>query len=105
MARRNDPIEPGEKRPITRETLHKLGSIFRYMLPYRGTFAIGCVTLALSAATTLSFPRLAGELLDVAEGKSKYFSSLGQVASTLLGILFLQSIFSFIRVYTFSVVS
>jgi ABC-type multidrug transport system fused ATPase/permease subunit len=44
-------------------------------------------------------------LLDVASGNPKYFTTINQVALALVLILFVQSIFSFIRVYTFSIVS
>jgi ABC-type multidrug transport system fused ATPase/permease subunit len=62
--------------------------------------------LALSSATTLSFPFLAGKLLDVASGKTGFFlTSIDQIALALIGVLAIQSVFSFIRVYAFSIVS
>ena len=85
--------------------LRKLVGIFRFMLPYKGMFLLGLVSLALSSLILLAFPRLAGELLDVASGKPQFFESINAVAIALLAILFVQSIFSFIRVYTFSIVS
>src|SRR5690606_4576696 len=75
------------------------------MLPYKWVFTVGLIALALSSLILLAFPRLAGELLDVAAGKPHFFTSIGHVAIALLLILFVQSIFSFIRVYTFSIVS
>lgn len=75
------------------------------MLPYKGVFFLGLVALALSSLILLAFPRLAGELLDVASGKPKFFHSISHVAIALFLILFIQSVFSFIRVYTFSIVS
>ncbi len=67
---------------------------------------MGLIALALSSATVLSFPYLAGKLLDVASGKSGFFlTSIHQIALALLGVLAVQSIFSFLRVYTFTVVS
>src|SRR5690606_21681298 len=41
----------------------------------------------------------------VASGKPAFFGTINQVAMALLAILFIQSIFSFIRVYTFSIVT
>jgi ATP-binding cassette, subfamily B, bacterial len=106
MARENkQPLKPEDKRPLNKTSLRKLGGIFRFMLPYRGLFAIGLVALGFSSVTLLAFPRLSGELLDVASGRGKYFDSINQVAFILLGVLFFQSVFSFIRVYTFSIVS
>jgi len=98
--------DPGEKKPITVSNLRKLLGIFRYTLPYRGVFLLGLVALVLSSATVLSFPFLAGKLLDVASGKKDfYLTTINEVALALLGILLLQSVFSFIRSYTFSTVS
>jgi ATP-binding cassette, subfamily B, bacterial len=106
MAKRNtDPVAEGEKRPINRTSIKKLGGILQYMLPYKWMFIFGLIALALSSFTLLAFPRVAGELLDVASGKPKYFRTLNEVALALLGILLVQSIFSFIRVYTFTFVS
>ncbi len=95
-----------EKRPINKKTIRQLLTIFRFALPYRGVFIFGLVALALSTSTTLIFPYLAGQLLDVASNKpTKFFSSLNQVVLAMMGVLFLQSIFSFVRVYTFALVS
>jgi ATP-binding cassette, subfamily B, bacterial len=106
MGKRNkEETRAEEKRPLDKKGLHHLMGIFRYMLPYKGLFMVGLVALALSSLILLAFPRLAGELLDVASGKPHYFNSINQVAVALLLILFVQSIFSFVRVYTFSKVS
>lgn len=97
--------EKDDKRPLDKKGLKDLIGIFRFMLPYKGIFLLGLVSLALSSLVLLAFPRLAGELLDVAAGRPHYFGSINEVAIALLLILFVQSIFSFIRVYTFSIVS
>jgi ATP-binding cassette subfamily B protein len=106
MARRKkEQLSEEDKRRLNKTGLRKLAGIFRFMLPYKGLFLLGLVSLALSSLILLAFPRLAGELLDVASGKPQYFESINAVAAALLLILFVQSIFSFIRVYTFSIVS
>ena len=108
MAKRgggSEPLKKEEKRSLNKANLRYLSGVFRFMMPYKGLFILGLVSLALSSITLLAFPRLSGELLDVASGKGKYFTSLNEVALVLLLILFVQSIFSFIRVYTFSIVS
>jgi ATP-binding cassette, subfamily B, bacterial len=108
MAKRHggsEPLKKEEKRSLNKANLRYLTGVFRFMKPYRGLFFLGMIALALSTLTLLAFPRLSGELLDVASGKGKYFSSINQVALALILILFVQSIFSFIRVYTFSIVS
>jgi ATP-binding cassette, subfamily B, bacterial len=108
MAKRHGmsaPLKDEEKRKMNATSLKHLAGVFKYMLPYKGLFILGLVSLALSSFTILAFPRLSGELLDVASGKPKYFSTINEVALALIIILFIQSIFSFLRVYTFSIVS
>jgi ATP-binding cassette subfamily B protein len=103
--RRKDAGEEREKIPLDKKGLSQLLGIFRYTLPYKWVFLAGLIALALSSVILLAFPRLAGELLDVASGEAQFFDSIGQVALVLMGILFIQGVFSFIRVYTFAIVS
>jgi ABC-type multidrug transport system fused ATPase/permease subunit len=108
MAKRNirEGLREEEKRPVNRETLSQMMGIFRFALPYKGWFIIGLIALICSSSTMLAFPYLAGELLDIANGVPvPYFNSIAQVALALIGVLFLQGIFSFTRVYTFALVT
>jgi len=108
MAKRNsrEPLPDEEKRSINKSSLKKIAGVFRFALPYKRLFIVGLISLMLSSITLLSFPYFAGKLLDIASGKPvEHFSTINQIALVLLLILFIQSIFSFTRVYTFSVVS
>lgn len=101
-----EALREEDKRPINKNTLKKLVGIFRFLAPYRWTFAIGLICLMLSSVMLMAFPFFAGKLLDVASGKEvAYFSSVNAIALLLMGILVVQSIFSFTRVYTFAIVS
>lgn len=105
MARRG-ALDEGEKRPLNKSGIEKLVGIFRFVLPYRWTFVVGLVALGLSSGTLLSFPYFAGKLLDVAQGKSDFFlTTINQIGLALIGILLVQGVFSFLRVYTFTTVS
>lgn len=98
--------EEVKKAPVTKAGLRKFASVFRFVWPYRTFFILGLLSLSLSSLTALSFPFLAGKLLEVAGGKSEFFlSTINQVAGTLLGILVFQATFSFGRVYFFSQVT
>lgn len=107
MAKRKGRADnsPEEKRKIDRESVGKLYEVFSFMLPYKGLFILGGFSLFVSTFTLLAFPRLAGDLLDIASGNGTYFQSINQATLALLAVLFVQSIFSFLRVYTFSMVS
>ncbi len=103
---RYKPVDEGEKKPITAGSLKKLLGIFRFVIPYRTNFIIGLVALVFTSATVLTFPYLAGKLLDVASGKGGFvLTTINQIALALMGILVAQGVFSFVRVYTFSIVS
>lgn len=75
------------------------------MLPYKIPFILGLLSLTLSTFTILAIPRLCGELVDAALGTPHYFETVNQTGIALIGVLLIQSIFSYIRVYTFVHVS
>ncbi|REA62013.1 ABC transporter ATP-binding protein [Dyadobacter luteus] len=77
--------------------------LFRYILPYKGLFAAGMLFLVLSTATSLAFPKLIGSIIEVIEGKSVY--TINQVTILLFVILILQALFSYFRIYLFTLVS
>ena len=104
MAKRS--FQEGEKKPLNKVGVQKLIGIFRFVLPYKFPFFVGLLALALSSGTLLSFPYFAGKLLDVAQGKNDfYLTTINQIGLALIGILAIQSVFSFLRVYTFTKVS
>lgn len=92
-----------KKRKLSKESVKKTLKIFRFILPYRTTFLVGILFLILSLTTNILFPKLIGEIVAVIEGKSLY--TINQVVLVLIGILILQSLFSFGRIYFFSIVS
>lgn len=95
-----------EKRKLNKENLKKLAGIYRYVLPYKWPFGIGLLLLLLTSALVMSFPLLSGKLLDIASGNSTwYIKDINTIIIILLGILFLQGIVSFTRVYLFAYVS
>jgi len=80
--------------------------VFRYILPYRFKFVLGLAFIALSGVTTMAFPYLLKELIDNAHKLSLGEDAIapGLVALTMIGVLSVQMIFSFSRVYLFSFV-
>lgn len=103
--KRGISLEKEEKRKINKKNLGKLGGIFNFMLPYKKSFFMGMVFLLFSSLLLLTFPFVAGKLIDTASGEKWMFTDINSIAFILLGILFVQSIFSFFRVWLFAKVS
>jgi len=84
--------------------------MFRFVRPYRTKFIIGMVLLVLSSSTFLVFPWVAGKLVDAANNKPYVLPNglvltVGRIALTLFGVIVLQGIFSFGRIWFFVQVS
>lgn len=77
--------------------------LFRYILPYKNAFIFGMIFLVLSTGTSLVFPKLIGNIIEVIEGKSAF--SINQITLILFVVLVFQAIFSFFRIYLFTKVS
>lgn len=96
-------LDPEDKKKVSKEGFKKAMQLFAFIKPYKLIFIVGMVFLVLSSATTLSFPMLIGEMTRVMEGNSQF--TLNQVTLFFGGILILQGVFSFFRVYFFAQVS
>lgn len=103
MARRNDLDIPKAK--LTRDSLKEGVEIFKYLRPYRWKFFLGMIFISLSAGSTMAFPYLLGEMINSVQGKSEVLHmTTGNIALLMIGLLALQMIFSFMRVYLFTAV-
>jgi len=102
---RGTALDPEEKRKLNKQNLRKLGGIFRFLMPYKGSFVLGLVFLLFSSLTLLTFPFVAGKLIDTAQGGDWIVNDVNSIALILIGILAVQSIFSFFRVWLFALVS
>lgn len=98
-------LEEHEKRKLNKQNLSKLSGVFRFVLPYKWTFLVGLIFLLLSSLTLLTFPYVAGKLIDTASGETWLVNDINSIAFMLLGILLIQSVFSFFRVWLFAKVS
>lgn len=103
--KRGTAIEPEEKRKLNKQNLNKLGGIFRFLMPYKWAFFSGLLFLLFSSLTLLTFPFVAGKLIDTAQGSEWIVNDVNSIALILIGILAVQSIFSFFRVWLFALVS
>lgn len=107
MARRNDN-EEDFKTPLTKEKLSRSLRIFRYLKPYKYTFALGIVFLMLTSATALVFPWLMGSLIDASSPeemekltKAQILDNINNFGLILLLVFSLQAIFSYFRIRLF----
>jgi ABC-type multidrug transport system fused ATPase/permease subunit len=116
--------EIDKKVAVNKDTLQYLLGIYKFIIPYRGFFVAGMVFLFFSSAITLAFPFFTGQLIDTSLGKPldtgviigeifeierhKYaflHRDINMIATVLVLILIIQSIFSFLRVFFFARVS
>jgi ABC-type multidrug transport system fused ATPase/permease subunit len=98
------------KPKVNKESLQRGLRIFRYVLPYRTKFIVGMVLLVLSSLSTMSFPWIAGKLVNVATGEQLVLRGglsldINRVALGLFLVTVLQGIFSFGRIWFFTQVS
>lgn len=87
------------KAKINASSLSKALLIFKYADNHRWKFYIGLLFLIFTGGTALAFPKLMGMLIDCV--KDNDLEAANTVALSLLAILFLQSFFSFFRIYLF----
>lgn len=87
------------KAKLNASSLNKAIQIFKYADNHRWKFYVGLVFLLLTGATALAFPKLMGLLIDCV--KNKNAAQANQIALGLIGILLLQSFFSFFRLSLF----
>lgn len=95
--------EDSPKKKISKEALKKSLRLFKYVKPYMGTFIIGLIFLFLSSLASMVFPYLTGLLVDAAD--TDLLEKINQIALLLLGVFFLNAVFSFFRIYTFAIVT
>ncbi len=95
-----------KKRKLNKESIKFLLGIYKFMMPYKGYFIGGMVCLFLSSVVLLAFPELTGNLIDVATGDESFLlDSINQITIALVVVIFIQVVFSFLRVYLFAQVS
>jgi len=133
MAKRNlgSEVSPEDKKKVSKEGFQKALKIFKFTLPYKGTFFVGFIFLILSQITSMSIPLLMGQMVGAIVSPQKVLSqgianiptssfsqkiehilnpnssqlTLNDVTFLFAFLLILQAIFSFFRVYTFTQVS
>ncbi len=94
---------PKSKR-ISAEGFRKLLSLLRFVLPKKYAFAGGLIALTISSLTTLAFPMLLGDLINLANPSAE-LERINRIALVLLAIFAFNAVFSYLRIYLFEVVT
>ncbi len=104
--RRNTSVDDdAPKVKVTKESFKDSLKIFKYIKPYRIAFIFGMIMLFLSSVVFMIFPYLAGQMIDIAQGKASHQFSLADIGWGLLAMLILQGLVAFFRVLAFATVS
>ena len=89
---------------MSRENLKQALDLFRYLRPYRGRFSAALASLFVNSLLGLSFPYLAGSIIDAALRGPKGGGMAGadRTALLLMGILAVQAGLSFFQALSFA---
>ena len=88
------------KRKITLPGLRRLFNLYRFIKPYRWEYGLGLLFLLGSSGASLVFPKLLGELVDYGN-KGNLGQEINRIAVILIGVLIVQSTFSYFRIFLF----
>jgi ABC-type multidrug transport system fused ATPase/permease subunit len=84
--------------------LREMSRLYRFLKPYRWRFALGLLFLLLSTSASLMFPKLLGDMVDLAN-KGRMSAEITRTGLILLAILVAQALFSYTRTRLFVVVT
>ncbi len=84
--------------------LKELLKLYRFLKPYRWTFALGMSFLLISSGASLMFPKYLGNMVDIAN-KGKVLSEISRTGLILLAIVVVQAVFSYFRTRIFVTVT
>lgn len=108
MARYSRNDQAGVELPkakLNRESLRQALELFRYLRPYRGRFSAALASLFASSLLSLSFPYLAGSIIDAAlQPKGGAMAGADRMALLLMGILAVQAGLAYFHALSFATV-
>jgi ABC-type multidrug transport system fused ATPase/permease subunit len=99
MARHNTNDLDLPKVKLNKNNIKLFSRIFNYAGEHKWKFYLGLFFLGLTGATALLFPKYMGKLVDCA--KNSDMQGANQIVLFLVGVLVLQAVFSFFRVFLF----
>ncbi|AYA37065.1 ATP-binding cassette domain-containing protein [Hymenobacter oligotrophus] len=95
---------------LTKESFKRGLRIFRFVLPYKAPFIAGLLLLLLSSVSTMVMPKMLGYLVNIANHQTNSLpaflpKTITGIALVLFGVVLLQGVFSFFRIFFFARVS
>ena len=94
--------EPVRKK-ITRDALKRMLRLFKFVKPQKYTFILGLFILTLTSLTSLVFPMLIGNMVDMA--KTSTLDDINKIGFVLVGLFMVNAVLSYYRIYLFAVVT
>jgi ATP-binding cassette, subfamily B, bacterial len=99
------PADGKEKIKFDRLSWQKGKQILGFLSPYKWHFIFGLLFLAIGSSVFMVLPMAAGELINIVDGKGRYGVGLTEVGFLLIGVLVVQGISSYLRVWLFTQIS
>jgi ABC-type multidrug transport system fused ATPase/permease subunit len=95
---------PDRKNRKAGSGLRELSKLYMFLKPYGWIFALGLLCLLVSTGASLLFPKLLGDMVDIAN-KGEMLEGIRRTGVLLLVILTAQSLFSYFRTRLFVMVT
>ncbi len=92
-----------EKKKITKDALKRMLRLFGFVKPQKYTFILGLFILTLTSLTSLVFPMLIGNMVDMA--KTSTLKDINKIGFVLVGLFMVNAVLSYYRIYLFAVVT
>ena len=91
------------KKKITKDALKRMLRLFGFVKPQKYTFILGLFILTLTSLTSLVFPMLIGNMVDMA--KTSTLKDINKIGFVLVGLFMVNAVLSYYRIYLFAVVT
>ncbi len=92
-----------KREKISKDSIKKALRVFRFVKPFRVTFAFGLLVLIVSSVVMMAFPKVLGDLIDSANSANE--NTVNETTILLISIFLVIATMSFFRIYLFGVVT
>ncbi|MGB0881781.1 MAG: ABC transporter ATP-binding protein, partial [Vicingaceae bacterium] len=92
-----------KREKISKDSIKKALRVFRFVKPFRVTFAFGMLVLIVSSVVMMAFPKVLGDLIDSANSANE--GTVNETTILLISIFLVIATMSFFRIYLFGIVT